>query len=93
MNRILAALLLATTACVPARAADITVAWAAAVSSADPHFHAVTPNNALANHVFSALTRTDPQGAIGPDLAASWEVRDGRTNQITDVDGLSLKAK
>ena len=74
-----AALLLAMAACPPARAADITVAWAAAASSADPHFHAVTPNNTLARHVFSALTRTDPKGAIGPDLAASWEVKDDRT--------------
>jgi peptide/nickel transport system substrate-binding protein len=74
-----AALLLATTAAVPARAAELTVAWAAAASSADPHFHAVTPNNALARHVFSALTRTDPKGAIGPDLASSWEVKDPRT--------------
>ena len=74
-----AALLLAATAPAPARAADITVAWAAAASSADPHFHAVTPNNALAREVFSALTRTDPRGVIGPDLAASWEVKDPLT--------------
>ena len=74
-----AALLLATTAAQPASAADITVAWAAAASSADPHFHAVTPNNALAFHVFNALTRTDAKGAIGPDLAKSWEVKDDRT--------------
>ncbi|MDR3532710.1 MAG: ABC transporter substrate-binding protein [Rhodopila sp.] len=71
--------MLATAACVPARAADITVAWAAAASSADPHFHAVTPNNTLAYHVFSALTRTDPKGAVGPGLAESWEVKDDRT--------------
>jgi peptide/nickel transport system substrate-binding protein len=83
MHRILATgaatLLAAVAATLPARAAEISVAWAAAATSADPHYHEVTPNAALAWHVFGALTRTDPRGIIIPGLASSWQVLDDRT--------------
>jgi peptide/nickel transport system substrate-binding protein len=75
-----ATLLLAATVAAPAtKAADITIATAAAPSSADPHFHNVGPNNMLAYHVFSALTQTDAKGVVQPGLATSWEVKDDHT--------------
>src|SRR5260370_38200826 len=83
MRRYIAALLAGLAACAPARAADISVGLAAAASSADPHFHELTPNNALARHIFGALLRTDTQLQPRPDLAASWPLLDDRSWNVT----------
>src|SRR4051812_5300640 len=48
-----------------AQAADpsgsITVGLQAGPTSADPHFHQLSPNNALARHVFGTLVASDAQ--------------------------------
>jgi len=40
------------TAAVPAWAADLSIALGADVTSIDPHFHNLTPNNSVANPFF-----------------------------------------
>jgi peptide/nickel transport system substrate-binding protein len=72
---IIAAFLLAA----PARSAEITVGLQAAPTSADPHFHQLSPNNALARHVFGTLVRSDADMNLAPELALSWTNPDDRT--------------
>jgi peptide/nickel transport system substrate-binding protein len=62
-----------------ARASEITIGLAAAPTSADPHFHQVTPNNMLANHIFDLLLTTNAKLQFVPDLAESWTLENGRT--------------
>jgi peptide/nickel transport system substrate-binding protein len=54
----------------PARMLDLAVG--APPSSVDPHFYTLTPNNALAQHIFDALIHRDAQGRLVPALAESW---------------------
>jgi peptide/nickel transport system substrate-binding protein len=74
----LMAMLLAMTWPVLARAASVTIGLAAAPTSADPHFHALAPNNMLAGHIFSSLLKADTNLRLQPDLAVSWTLEDGR---------------
>ncbi|MBU6498514.1 MAG: ABC transporter substrate-binding protein [Rhodospirillales bacterium] len=67
----------------PARAADLTIALSAAPSSADPYYHDVGPNNALAAMVFGALVRTGPRLHPHPDLATAWSVPDDHSWKFT----------
>lgn len=62
-----------------ARAADITIGMAAAATSADPHFHAFTPNNQLAHHVFSTLVESDAHQTMQPGIADRWELEGDRS--------------
>ena len=56
-----------------AQAADLTVGLSTPVTSLDPHFHNLTPNNSLARHVFEPLIRTDESQRLQPALAESWK--------------------
>jgi peptide/nickel transport system substrate-binding protein len=58
---------------------ELVVALSATVSSMDPHFHNLTPNNAIARHLFDTLVRTDEKQAHLPGLAESWKVIDTLT--------------
>jgi peptide/nickel transport system substrate-binding protein len=60
-------------------AAQITIGLAAAPTSADPHFHALAPNNMLGAHVFSSLLQADNKLRLQPDLAQSWTLEGDRT--------------
>ena len=62
------------TALQPARAGDLRVAVGAPVTSIDPHFHNLSPNNALAEQIFDGLFGTDAQARVVPELAASWKL-------------------
>ena len=55
-----------------ASAQNLTMAVGAPVTSLDPHFHQLSPNNAVAQMVFSRLVGTDSQSRRVPDLAESW---------------------
>ncbi len=56
----------------PAAAQTLTMGVGAPVTSIDPHYHQLSPNTAVAEMIFSALTETDAHARIGPDLAESW---------------------
>jgi len=63
------------TAFVPAQAQNVqsvTIAVGAQVTSLDPHYHALSPNYAVAEMLFGALAGFDAHGRIQPGLAESW---------------------
>ncbi len=72
--------LLATTAAVSgAQAQDLKMALSAEPSSMDPHYHNLTPNNALGSHIFDRLVHNDEQQRPIPGLAVSWRLVDPTT--------------
>jgi len=50
----------------------LTMAVGAPVTSLDPHFHQLSPNNAAADMIFSKLIETDAQARNVPGLATEW---------------------
>ena len=57
----------------PAIAKDLKIGLASEPTSIDPHFHNLSPNNALARHLFDRLVHTDENQALVPGLAVSWK--------------------
>ena len=45
----------------------------AQVTSADPHYHNIGPNNAFSGMVYNRLTDMTPGGRLVPSLALSWQ--------------------
>jgi len=62
-----------------AAAQTLTVGLAAPVTTIDPHFHNVGPNNALTMHIFDRLVERDGRARPHPSLAESWRVIDDTT--------------
>ncbi len=60
-----------------ASAQTLRIALASEPTAVDPHYHDLTPNNALAQHIFESLVSQDEQQKLLPGLAASWE-NDGK---------------
>jgi peptide/nickel transport system substrate-binding protein len=60
-------------------AQELSVGISASVTSADPHFHNLTPNNNIASHVFDRLVHMDEKMRPGPGLAESWKTIDVTT--------------
>lgn len=61
----------------PAWSQSLKIALASEPTAVDPHYHDLTPNNALAMHIFDSLVLQDAKQALSPGLAASWE-NDGK---------------
>ncbi len=61
------------------RAADLSIAIGADVTSIDPHYHNLTPNNNIAEHIFETLVTKDAKSQLKPALAESWRVVDDTT--------------
>ena len=57
-------------------AADLKIAVAADVTSMDPHFFNLFPNNNVAEHVFDKLVQMDADSKLIPGLATSWKAID-----------------
>jgi peptide/nickel transport system substrate-binding protein len=57
----------------PVMAQELRIGLAAEPSAMDPHFHNLTPNNAMLSHIFERLVETDPQNKLVPGLAESWK--------------------
>ena len=71
--RIAAGIILAiATAGVGASAQTLTMAVGAPVTSLDPHYHQLSPNNAVADMVFDKLVNTDAESRLVPGLATEW---------------------
>lgn len=58
---------------------DIAIGLQAAISSMDPHYHNVGPNNGMLRHVFEPLIRNDENQKNIPGLALSWKATDDLT--------------
>ncbi len=74
----LAAVLVAVPATVSAQG-ELTIGLASEPSSIDPHFHNLTPNNALARVIFDRLIMPDEKQQLRPGLAVSWKPIDDTT--------------
>lgn len=57
----------------PASAAELKIALSTEPTSIDPHYHNLSPNNALATHIFGALIEQDETQQLKPGLALSWK--------------------
>lgn len=77
--------LLAAAAVLPLRAGRaaeakvLNVGTGGAFTSIDPHYHNLTPNNIIADHLFSKLVALDAAFKPVPDLALSWTAIDDKT--------------
>jgi len=63
----------------PAAAADLKIAVAADITSMDPHFFNLFPNNNMAEHIFDKLVQMDPDSKMIPGIATSWKPIDDKT--------------
>jgi len=63
----------------PAFAQELRIAVAADVTSIDPHFFNLFPNNNVAEHIFDKLVQMDPDSHMIPGLATSWKPIDDTT--------------
>ena len=55
-----------------AQAQTLRMGVGAQVTSIDPEYHNISPNNAFASMVYGALVDTDGQSRLLPGLALSW---------------------
>ncbi|MBP9945205.1 MAG: ABC transporter substrate-binding protein, partial [Vicinamibacteria bacterium] len=76
----LAALALATlpTAAL-AKDREVSIGLQAAITSMDPHYHNLSPNNSMMLHMFEPLIRRDANQKPVPSLATSWRAVDDLT--------------
>ena len=57
----------------PVSAAELRIALSTEPTSIDPHYHNLSPNNALATHIFGALIEQNETQQLQPGLAVSWK--------------------
>lgn len=57
----------------PVSAAELRIALSTEPTSIDPHYHNLSPNNALATHIFGALIEQNEIQQLQPGLAVSWK--------------------
>jgi peptide/nickel transport system substrate-binding protein len=62
-----------------AGAQTLKIAVAADITSMDPHFFNLFPNNNIAEHVFDKLVQMDPDSKMIPGIATSWKTIDDKT--------------
>jgi peptide/nickel transport system substrate-binding protein len=62
-----------------ASAQTLNIASSAPVTSIDPHYHTLSPNESLDSHIYERLVERDAAGHMIPGLAVSWKLRDDRT--------------
>ena len=63
----------------PARAQTLVIGSSAPVTSIDPHYHTLAPNESLADHIYDQLVLRDANGKTIPGLALSWRLKDEKT--------------
>lgn len=85
-----AGLALTATAVTPAAAEDLTIGLATDITSVDPHFHNLGPNNALSYHIFDRLINQGPNQELNPGLATSWEPIDDTTWEFKLREGVAF---
>ena len=73
LRRVLGAAVLAVALAAPAAAQELKIAVAADVTSIDPHFFNLFPNNNIAEHIFDKLVQMDADSRMIPGLATSWK--------------------
>ena len=58
---------------------EVSIGLQAAITSMDPHFHNLSPNNALSLHIFQPLVQRDENQKLIAGLATSWKPLDDLT--------------
>jgi peptide/nickel transport system substrate-binding protein len=58
---------------------EVAVGLQAAITSIDPHYHNLSPNNSLLLHIYEPLIKRDANQKLVPALAASWKAVDDLT--------------
>ena len=69
----------ALTVAAPATAQELKIAVAADITSMDPHFFNLFPNNNMAEHIFDKLVQMSPDSQMIPGIATSWKPLDDKT--------------
>jgi len=57
----------------PQKGRVLSIGLASAITSLDPHYHVLTPNQNIAEHVFDTLIARDPAQRLKPALALAWK--------------------
>ncbi|QJR13236.1 ABC transporter substrate-binding protein [Usitatibacter palustris] len=65
-----------------AKEREVSIGLQAAVSSIDPHYHNLSPNNSMLLHIYEGLTKRDANQKVVPGLATSWKAIDDLTWEI-----------
>ncbi len=68
-----AAALLSAAIALPVHSANIVIGLSADVTAIDPHYHNLTPNNAVATHLFDFLVARNEKSQLLPGLATEWK--------------------
>ena len=79
ISRLLGITILAMVSFIAWGAKDVSIGLQAAITSLDPHFHNLTPNNSLSLHIFEPLIARDENQKMVPALAVSWKALDDLT--------------
>jgi peptide/nickel transport system substrate-binding protein len=74
-----AALLALAVPLVAAKEREVFIGLQSPVTSMDPHYHNLSPNNSLLLHVYEPLILRDPNMKLKPGLAVSWRAIDDLT--------------
>lgn len=72
-----------------AHAAELRIALSSEPTAIDPHFHNLSPNNQIAQHIFDPLVKQDEQQNLMPGLAVSWEPLDELTWEFRLREGVT----
>jgi peptide/nickel transport system substrate-binding protein len=62
-----------------AKEREVAIGLQAAITSIDPHYHNLSPNNSLLLHIFEPLIQRDANQKLVPGLAVSWKPVDDLT--------------
>jgi len=62
-----------------ALAANLTIGLGTDVTAVDPHYHNLTPNNNVANHIYGYLVERNEKSQMVPGLATEWKAIDPTT--------------
>jgi len=57
----------------------VSIGLQAAITSIDPHYHNLSPNNSMLVHIFEPLIKRDANQKLVPGLATSWRPIDELT--------------
>ncbi len=74
----------------PALAEDLVIGLGAEVTSVDPHYHNLGPNNQLGFMIFDRLANPDERQNFKPGLAVSWEPIDPTTWEFKLREGVKF---
>ena len=77
LRKALFAVLAATS--LSATAQELSIALSTPITSLDPHFHNLSPNNGMSKHFFDPLVKQDEKQTLKPGLAESWKPLDDTT--------------